>query len=209
MVTNAPVTVRAVGTVARHTFDVVVLTGGKGRRLGGVDKASLSIGGTTLLDRVLRCTDGARQIVVVGPERPTAISVTWTREEPPGSGPVAGIAAGIAALPRPIAPTVVVLATDLPHLTVAAVRRLVAQRDGDGVVYIDAERREQPLCAAYDSAALMIALDGLPAVTGASVRSMLAPLHLRLIHDDSGVTRDVDTPDDLSLARARTEAEPR
>src|SRR4051812_33904528 len=38
---------------SRPEYDAIVLAGGGGRRLGGVDKATLEVGGRTLLDRVL------------------------------------------------------------------------------------------------------------------------------------------------------------
>ena len=192
-------TVRHVDTM--KPFDVVVLAGGGGRRLGGVDKASVAVGDLTMLDRVLSCCAGAREVVVVGPERPTPNPVRWTMETPPGSGPVAGIAAGMAALTPPKAPTVGVLATDLPYLTSAAVHALVRQRTGDGVMYEDADGQPQPLCAAYEGIALATALRQLPFRDGASVRSMLAGLNVRTITDDDGVSRDVDTPTDLGAAQ--------
>lgn len=40
----------------------------------------------------------SRPIVVVGPRRELITPVRWTREEPPGAGPVAGLQAGLACL---------------------------------------------------------------------------------------------------------------
>ncbi|MGH8776871.1 MAG: NTP transferase domain-containing protein, partial [Jiangellaceae bacterium] len=47
-------------------WDAVVLAGGRGSRLGGVDKPALRIGGRTLLDTALVATAAARSTVVVG-----------------------------------------------------------------------------------------------------------------------------------------------
>ena len=52
------------GRVVGH--DVIVLAGGGGTRLGGVDKAALEVGGRPLLHRVLEGTRRARRVVVVG-----------------------------------------------------------------------------------------------------------------------------------------------
>ena len=61
----------------------MVLAGGRAERLGGEDKAALEVGGATLLERALaRGCSGARRVVVVGDERPTARPVLWTREHP-------------------------------------------------------------------------------------------------------------------------------
>jgi molybdopterin-guanine dinucleotide biosynthesis protein A len=81
-------------------FDAVILAGGSGRRLGGVDKGALVVAGLPLLDRVLLASAAARRTVVVGEPRPTVRSVVWAREDPPGGGPLAGLAAGMAELDR-------------------------------------------------------------------------------------------------------------
>jgi molybdopterin-guanine dinucleotide biosynthesis protein A len=185
-------------------FDVVVPAGGAGRRLGGVDKAAVVVDGASLLDRVLTATAAARRTVVVGAPRPTVRPVEWTREEPPGGGPVAGLAAGLDVLAgdRPV----VVLATDLPRLTGADVQRLVDAlgRSGraavDGVAFRDAHGRRQPLAAAYRPGPLRAALAALGPVSGRSMRELLAGLVLDEI-PDRGAATDVDTPEDLDRVR--------
>ncbi|MFI8824284.1 DUF6457 domain-containing protein [Streptomyces sp. NPDC053431] len=91
-------------------YDAIVLAGGAARRLGGADKPGVRVGGRALLDRVLAgCRDAGRTVVVAEP-RGTARPVEWTREEPPGGGPVAALAAGLRRLaeapasPRPAGP---------------------------------------------------------------------------------------------------------
>jgi len=76
---------------------VILLAGGQGRRLGGVDKAALTVGSRTLLGHALAAARG-RVIVLVGPPREVPRGVRQTREDPPGGGPAAGVAAGLAAL---------------------------------------------------------------------------------------------------------------
>ncbi|MET7697254.1 NTP transferase domain-containing protein [Streptomyces sp. NPDC005485] len=104
-------------------YDAVVLAGGAARRLGGADKPGVRVGGRPLLDRVLAACSGAAVTVVVAEPRPTARSVTWAREDPPGGGPLAALAAG---LRHTSAQYVVVLSADLPFLAGTTVRRLVA-----------------------------------------------------------------------------------
>jgi molybdopterin-guanine dinucleotide biosynthesis protein A len=170
------------GAGAGPAYDAVVLAGGEARRLGGTDKPALPVGGRVLLDRVLTACAGAGTTVVVGPRRPTARPVRWTREDPPGGGPLPALAAGLAALEGGSAPgavgrgeVVVVLAADLPFLTASTVGSLVAAlgpagpggsggpggpgRSGpggpvDAVVLVDAGGREQPLAAGYRVAPL-------------------------------------------------------
>ena len=107
----------------RH--DAIVLAGGTGRRLGGVLKPQVTVRGRRLLDHVLDATAQARRVVVVAPETvPVPDGVVRTLEDPPHGGPVAGVAAGLAALGE-AAPVVLLLACDLPGAA-AAVPRLLA-----------------------------------------------------------------------------------
>ncbi|SDK53629.1 DUF6457 domain-containing protein [Streptomyces indicus] len=82
------------------TYDAVVLAGGAAKRLGGVDKPAVQVGGRALLDRVLGACAAAGTTVVVAPPRPTVRPVVWAREEPAGGGPLAALAAGVDALER-------------------------------------------------------------------------------------------------------------
>lgn len=52
----------------RVSIGAIVLAGGAGSRLGGVDKATLELDGVALLDRALAALDGL-PVVVVGPPR--------------------------------------------------------------------------------------------------------------------------------------------
>ncbi|MFD5631680.1 DUF6457 domain-containing protein [Streptomyces sp. NPDC127072] len=102
-------------------YDAVVLAGGAARRLGGVDKPAVRVGGRALLDRVLAaCADASNTVVVADP-RPTARPVLWAREDPPGGGPVAALDAGLRHI---TAEYVVVLSADLPFLEAGTVGRL-------------------------------------------------------------------------------------
>ncbi|MBV9025249.1 MAG: molybdenum cofactor guanylyltransferase [Streptomycetaceae bacterium] len=185
-------------------YDTIVLAGGAARRLGGTDKPALRVGGATLLDRVLDACADAATTVVVGPRRPTVRPVVWTREDPPGGGPLPALAAG---LDRTTAGQVLVLAADLPFLTPATSRALCHAVEGDGALYTDADGRDQPLAAAYRSAALRHGLARLTAehdtLTGLPLRRLTAQLTLTRLPDATSAAFDCDTWDDLSAARAR------
>ncbi|GAB1328634.1 NTP transferase domain-containing protein [Streptomyces sennicomposti] len=146
-------------------YDAVVLAGGAARRLGGADKPGVRVGGRALLDRVLGACADARTTVVVADPRPTTRPVRWAREEPPGGGPLAALDAG---LRHTTAEHVVVLSADLPFLEPATVGGLLAALgagDADGAVLTDAEGRDQPLVAAYRTAALHRVLTALTTTT--------------------------------------------
>lgn len=180
-------------------YDAVVLAGGAARRLGGVDKAGVRVGGRTLLDRVLAACPDARRTVVVGPRRETYRPVRWTRERPPGGGPVAALAAG---LEEVTAPVVLVLATDLPFLRPEWIAALLSPRPGeDGVILTDAAGRDQPLTAGYRTASLRSALRALGDPAGRPLRGLLPSLTLRRTGADA--TLDCDTWADIAAARAR------
>lgn len=112
--------------MSTRAYDAVVLAGGAAKRLGGADKPGLLVGGRPLLDRVLGACADAAATVVVGSRRPTARPVRWAREDPPGAGPLAALDAG---LRHVTAPVVVALSADLPFLSPAAVRGLLAALD--------------------------------------------------------------------------------
>ncbi|MFE6825149.1 NTP transferase domain-containing protein [Streptomyces sp. NPDC057690] len=186
--------------------DAVVLAGGGARRLGGADKPGVRVGGRALLDRVLGACADARTTVVVADPRPTARPVRWAREDPPGAGPVAALDAG---LRHTAADDVLVLSADLPFLAADTVRRLLtALRAGaaEGVLLTDADGRDQPLVAAYRTAALRRELAVLTAgeggLAGLPLRRLTAGLDLTRVPDPVA-SFDCDTWDDIAAARAR------
>lgn len=178
-------------------FDAIVLAGGTATRLGGNDKALVEINGTSLLERSLRAVARAQTTIVVGPERPTGRSVVWTREQPPGSGPAAGIAAGIRHARTDL---VVVLAVDLPLVTDVHVDRLIAAiGQHDGACFVDPNGRDQPLAAVYRRTSIERAIAMEPQ-RDRSVRSLVGDLDLARIRDRAAAL-DCDTPDDIRKAR--------
>jgi molybdopterin-guanine dinucleotide biosynthesis protein A len=186
-------------------FAAVVPAGGRASRLGGVHKPGLEVGGSTLLDRVLAAVGAAEVRIVVGPPQPVPAGTAIVREDPPGGGPVAAIAAGLAAIPD--VPFVAVLAADLPFLTAAAVADLrAAGASADGALLTDAGGRDQYLASVWRTEALRRALASLGDPAGASVRSLLAGLdavRVTLTGEPNAPAPwfDCDDPDDLTAAR--------
>jgi molybdopterin-guanine dinucleotide biosynthesis protein A len=180
-------------------YDAVILAGGLARRLEGADKPALEIGGVTLLDRVIRACAEATRIVCVGPRRPTSSRVHWTREDPPGSGPVAALAAGLA-LTR--SPQVVVLAADLPFLAADVVHTLWTNAAGhDGAVLKDEHGKDQWLAACYQRSALTNAFAKYDSVVGLSLKRFLAGFDLASVPDAEGRAFDCDTWEDVAHVR--------
>ncbi|SEK73878.1 Molybdopterin-guanine dinucleotide biosynthesis protein A [Streptacidiphilus jiangxiensis] len=190
--------------MSSREFDAVVLAGGAASRLGGEDKPALLVAGTSLLDRVLAACDDAEVTVVVGPERATRRAVRWVREEPPGGGPVAGLAAGMGEV---AAEVTLLLAADLPFLDSATVRRLLealaADPELDAAVLVDAGGRDQLLTAAYRTAPLRAALAAVPQPHGARLRAVTGGLRTVRLRDEVGAAVDCDTWEDVERARER------
>lgn len=190
------------------SYDALVIAGGRARRLGGVDKPALTVGARTLLDRTLAACADADRTVVVGPRRPTHRPVRWTREDRPGSGPLAAIHAGVRASK---ASTLLVLSADLPFLRPATVARLLATAQSPGAeAALAHDGRDQPLLGAYRREPLERELALLAAEHGRldhlPVRLLVAELAVARVPIEAGEdppdTADCDTWRDLDAARA-------
>jgi molybdopterin-guanine dinucleotide biosynthesis protein A len=184
----------------------VVLAGGRAARLGGADKASVELAGSTLLERALAATPAAAEVVVVGDEVPTSRPVTWTRETPPGGGPAAGLLAGVDAFTGP-PDLVCVLAVDMPRVTVDTVARLSAAatdldasgQSVDGALLVDRSGRRQPLAAVYHRSALeAVRPRDREDEAGLPVRVLVAGMRLAEVPTVGEEARDVDTWADLA-----------
>lgn len=191
------------------SYDAVVLAGGAAKRLGGVDKPGVLVGGRSLLDRVLAACGDAATTVVVAERRPTARPVLWAREDPPGGGPLAALGAGLNAT---TSNTVLVLSADLPFLGEQTVQLLLDALDAervDGAVFVDRDGRDQPLVAAYRTEALRHGADRLAVehggLGGLPLRRLTAGLTLTRVTEpgDSRAAFDCDTWEDIAEARAR------
>ena len=184
----------------------VVLSGGGAARFQGADKASMEVGGTTLLEHVLAALAEVTEVVVVGEELVTSRPVTFVREDPVGGGPAAGLLAGLTGFPRPPRLTVV-LAVDMPMVTTDTVRRLrvAGERDGDGdgALLVDEDGRRQYLCGVYRTESLRRAAPAYEQQHGLSMRALLSDLDLVEVPALPGESRDVDTWEDLSALRER------
>ncbi|WP_062136848.1 molybdenum cofactor guanylyltransferase [Demequina aestuarii] len=186
------------------TTGAIILTGGGARRLGGVDKASVRVGEATLLEHALAAAARCAPVVIVGPVAPGHPDVVFTREDPPGGGPVAAIAAGFGVMTDDSS-RVLVLACDMPHAHEAVPALLEALEgpgaDGvDGAWATDRDSRAQPLLAVYRRESLTRALAALGDPHGASMRALASPLVMRTV-PVGGAARDADTWDDVMALR--------
>ncbi|MFI1915946.1 NTP transferase domain-containing protein [Nocardia sp. NPDC020380] len=195
------------------TVDAIVLAGGRASRMGGVDKPAIVVGGQSMLDAALGAVAGCARTVVVGPHRPELPpEILQAQEIPAGGGPVAAIAAGMGMLAGCEFPAghIVVLAADMPFLTMQAVDELLmhARESGaDAVFAADASGRPQYLVGVWRRTALCEALNALDSLVNRPMKA-LVPVDTALV-PLPGVD-DCDTPEDVRRARtaAARAAEP-
>jgi molybdopterin-guanine dinucleotide biosynthesis protein A len=217
----------------------IVLAGGTSRRWGGRDKTAVALAGRPVLLHVVGALlpEAAALAVVAPADHPARSQVEgiarradrpliWTREEPPGGGPVPALAAGLAGLTSGVVPAgtgggagrtdgsagrtegsaaIVVLAGDLPFAR-PSVPRLLAALEGsgaDGAIGLDPDGRRQPLLAAYRTAALRPRLLGpdAPALADLPLRAVLDGLILVEVPVSETEASDLDTPGALTAAR--------
>jgi molybdopterin-guanine dinucleotide biosynthesis protein A len=175
-------------------WDAVVLAGGRGSRLGGVDKATLQHDGSTLLSRTLEAVFDASRVIVVGDvEAPGAIVL---QEEPRFAGPAAAVGAGLAEVQSPY---VALVGCDQPFLA-DAIPVLLDAVTGDGVIAIDADGRRQHLMSVVKADALRRAVGVQPSVKNLSLHALLAPLQLLEVAVPLRSTLDIDTWHDQEAA---------
>lgn len=201
------------------TLGAVLLVGGRSTRMGGGVKPLLEVGGQTLLSRAMGAMTDARcaPIIVVGAELQSGAPVVWAREDPPFSGPAAGIAAAVSALDHDggsgDAPEwTLVLAGDLPHVARVTARLAAAAAAAlprtDAVVFT-ADGHPQWLAGVYRTRALRDAVHAVAdELAGLSCHALLGGLDITWLTDEDGITADIDTPADLARMRAAFKEEP-
>jgi molybdopterin-guanine dinucleotide biosynthesis protein A len=180
------------------TFDAIVLAGGDARRLGGLDKAAIEVGGLPLLDRALDAVNGAREVIVVGPRRPTSTVVLWTSEDPAGGGPLRAVIAGLELV---MCDVVVILAVDYPFVTPEIVAKLIrAAESHDGGALQDEGGSIHYVVGAYQTNALRSAVDA-KSPSDSSMRSLFVTLDITAVRADRAAF-DIDTSEDVERARS-------
>jgi molybdopterin-guanine dinucleotide biosynthesis protein A len=166
----------------------IVLAGGAGTRMGGVDKARLRVGSEAFVERIARVLrEVVREVLIVG-------GASGIVDRRAGCGPLAGIEAGLIAARGE---WVIVIACDYPNVTRAAIEMLV-DVDVDVIVPI-VRGRTQPLFAVYSRRVL-------PVVSAAldrgeyRVHGLLEQLRVRVVNADAHADAflNVNTPADFA-----------
>lgn len=184
----------------------VVLCGGRSVRMG-VDKATIEVGGFTLLQRAISRLREVCDPVLVAPGglhlEPGDHEIV--EDAMPGAGPLAALVAVLRRGPRPL---VAVVAVDMPWLD-PALLLLLAGRIGDHDVAVsETDRGVEPLHAVYATSALGAAEAALRS-PDRSMLGLLTRLHVLAVPEAewraAGISdrfaRNVNTPADLADLR--------
>lgn len=133
-------------------ISALILCGGQSRRFGS-DKALYEVDGRMMIERVYEAVAVVASEVLVGAGdagRAYPVPARHVADKVTDCGPLGGLHAGLLAAD---AEWVLVVAVDLPYITPASLRTLVAACSADvDAVVARAEGRVQPLCACYRTA---------------------------------------------------------
>lgn len=190
-------------------WSALILTGGTSNRFGS-DKSEAIFNGKALIDFLISSIPAGVAVVIVGPDRdefPSTIQII--KEDPPGGGPVAGIAAGLSLIETEY---VAVLATDMPY-SAALVPLLLENlsNEVEAALVVDSEGFQQPFSGVYRVSSLLKVLGTKELLMGRSMRSVLVELKVKEVSlnaDDSHLLLDIDTRQDLISAEAGTVRRP-
>lgn len=196
-------------------LSAAVLTGGQSRRMG-TDKALLTLGDRTMLERVLAVVSALSDDVFLVGDRPAyrTLGVRVVADDHPGAGPLGAIAT---ALRRARYDRVLVVACDMPCLSPEVLQAMAAvDADADAIVPVTpAARSDQGGSQTYETLHAMYRRSCLPAIERRitagdlkiaglldDVRVMVLDEHWLRQHDpDLRSFENVNTPEDIARHR--------
>jgi molybdopterin-guanine dinucleotide biosynthesis protein A len=181
----------------------VVLCGGRSTRMG-VDKATITFDGATLLERaVARLDEVCHPVLIAAGDVPrTAAGRSSLIDAASGAGPLGGLVAALRASPHRL---LAVVAVDLPWIDPRLIRMLAASIGECDVAVCETARGVEPLHAVY-STSILDAAESALAGRDRSLRHLIEHARaVRLAETEwrgAGIsdrfTRNINTPDDLA-----------
>lgn len=127
----------------RDEVTALILAGGKATRLGGVDKRALVVDGRTIFERQVEALGPCVAEIIVSSPR-LVPGYRTVVDAVPDVGPLAGIAAGLAAATTP---WLLIIAGDMPHVHRAFIDLVVSRGDAESdAVGIRIGSLIEPLC---------------------------------------------------------------
>jgi molybdopterin-guanine dinucleotide biosynthesis protein A len=188
---------------------VTILAGGRGSRLGGVDKAALDLNGRPLLELVLDAVSPfAQEILVVANDDRLDGDPRFTvlRDPEPHAGVLPAL---LAALDAASAPLLLLVACDMPFVSDGVVRQLLSHAERHDAVMPYVQGFAQPMHAIYRVAPCRDAIRSVLESGGRRMISFLDDIdtvrvdedEIRRIDPDIRSFFNINTPEDLARAR--------
>lgn len=191
----------------------VILAGGAGRRLGGVDKATLNLGPHRLIDIAIARVNSWHLPVLIStraaPPWHDTIAATFVRDDPAHEGPVAGVIAAFRAT-APETAVLVSLTVDCPQLPDDLAARLIDAAARSKLIAVAAcAGRRHHLLAAWPHAAMATIEKVVGAGERAVHRAQAAYGTIDVSWPDAAADRflNLNTPDELARAGLDPDAE--
>jgi molybdopterin-guanine dinucleotide biosynthesis protein A len=183
-----------------------LMAGGKSIRMGR-DKCLIEVDGIPLWRRQLDLLSSfSKEVFVVAPNRPAWLpdNTRWIPDIVRDEGPIGGLAA---ALIHATCPNGLVLAVDMPAMTSAFLRKLLAIMSPRTGIVPEIEGRYEPLSAIYSYKTLRVVKDQLLVGKNNSLQSLLHRLiqnglmqTFPITSTELGLFRNLNSPLDLEGA---------
>ena len=173
----------------RDDVTALILAGGKATRLGGIDKRELVVEGRTIFERQVDALRPCVAEIVVS--SPRAVPGHRTVVDAAADiGPLAGIAAGLAAAATP---WLFVIAGDMPHVHRAFIELVLSHADGESdAVGIRIGGLPEPLCTVLRVAVWQPIVARRIAARHLKASSLLTDEEVRVCWIEEGALRSVD-----------------
>jgi molybdopterin-guanine dinucleotide biosynthesis protein A len=166
----------------------LVLCGGESSRMGR-DKALIPVGGTTLVLHTAQLLARIAHPVLVAPGRPGrlgALGYEEVEDDPPDTGPMGAIAAGLAASPHPL---LAVAAVDMPFASPPLFSLLASLHGDEQAVVPRSGAGPEPLHAVYAASARPTIREAL--LQGElAARTVLSRLRVRWVDEGEWIAAD-------------------
>ena len=198
--------------MTKHAIPAVILVGGKGARMGGVDKPLLTLAGRTLLDQIIaRLHPQVSDIALATPQDPSAYSefgLTLLPDAVSDQGPLTGLSSGIswAKAHHPMATHLALIAGDTPFLPVDLIARLANEIRHDATCIFAKSKQQYHYSTGLWPLSSQATLKTLPEqVEDRSLKGFAHRIGFHSVEwtDDDDPFFNINTPDDLAQAEAR------
>src|SRR5690606_18679832 len=188
-------------------YTLIVLSGGQGSRLGGVDKGLLNVAGESFVQRLIQRLAHPEGDVVVSANRHLDVYARHARVvtdlRDGFQGPLAGIEAALTAV-QPDRPVIIVPA-DMPELPAELPVQMLSALERHNIVTVHDGSRQQPLCLAFYPSTWQSALARFLDSGGRSIKHWLNGKPIKTVQFDTpDAFRNVNEVADLGWLQHRT-----